>query len=176
MKDRKELEAGAGLIVGTQDTSAVRLCLNRQGKEPGSTVPSGDSLTAPGRGSSFPCLRVSGCCSGKQLPKTSTWGTYSLTCIPGAVLPLPNSFSSSLCSSTLHGVCPPSPSHHWLDTVVCGGQQLWPSSCFYNWQQKTKHHGCVCSGGRCAGVVTHSSHSATLRAGVTTGSWQPYTV
>lgn len=57
MKDRKELEAGAGLIVGKQDTSAVRLCLNRQGKEPRSTVPSGDSLTAPGRGSSFPCLQ-----------------------------------------------------------------------------------------------------------------------
>lgn len=95
---------------GKQDRSAVKLRLNWQGKEPGSTLPCWYSLTVPGRGCLLPlstgwAAGVGGQRPGEQLPKSSTWGTYSPTYAPGSVSPLPNpSSSSSLCSHSSWGL------------------------------------------------------------------------
>lgn len=53
MKDRKELEVGGGVMVrreAGQKRCPVKLHLNWQRKEPGSTLPCWDSLAAQGKG------------------------------------------------------------------------------------------------------------------------------
>lgn len=78
------------------------------------------------------------------------------------------------CALTLPRVCPPPLSHYWLD-AVCKQQQLWPSSCLYNCQQKTRHLW-LClqwweGHWRCYTAVPLCNAEDWFD----TGSWQPYT-
>lgn len=146
MKDKKELEVGGGAMVGRETgqkccQAAFKLAgegawehsaLLGQPHCPREGLPPSPVHRVSGWGGVGGNVQESSC--PRAQPEAPTHPPMLLGQFPACQIPPPH----PPCALTLPGVCPPL-SQHWLDTVVRGEQLLWPSSCLYNWQQKTRH-------------------------------------